>query len=238
MNKNVLILSLAAALALSLTACGQKTAGGSSAASSRPAAQSSQSASQSAGIGQEGETLDNLPVFPDTVGTLPSETERNAELEKLIAKTWEIPADELSGTSYYYNYTDLNGDGTDELFAVAMGPYTSGTGGDSALIASVGSGGALTLRQTFTLMREPVIVSDTVTNGWHDLITAQYGGGAEACYRVLKADAKGTYPGVGDGESLGDGQDTATLGKVSGTAIVYNDPAADRNAGVLLNLGA
>ena len=154
--KKAIALLLTMVMALSLIACGQKnppadsggTPAGSSVSSADPAA--------------EGETLIGaLPTFSDDIGLLPSETEKNPALEALIADTWDIPEEAYSQTRYYYNYVDLNGDGTEELFAVAIGMYTSGTGGDSALIAAQVNG-KLELNQTFTLIHEPVIISDNM----------------------------------------------------------------------------
>ncbi|MCI2057496.1 MAG: hypothetical protein LKJ86_10225 [Oscillibacter sp.] len=234
MNKKLLTLLLASFMALSLAACGQKTGGAAAGGSGSSAASEP---SSSALTENPGEAMENLPVYPNTVGPLPSETEKLPALEKLIADQWEIPQKALADTVYLYNYIDLNNDGTDEIFAAVLGSYTSGSGGDSALIASQSADGTWTLTQAFTLVREPVLVSDYTTNGWRDLIIPQYGGGESGCYRVLSADANGKYPNVGDGKAVGDGENPSSLGDVSGNAILYNDVAADRTAGSLLTLG-
>jgi predicted small lipoprotein YifL len=236
--KRALLILLALSMALSLTACKKKTAkkavpdDASASSSSDASASGTGSGSSSADIGSEGETLpDTLPKYPSgKIGQLPSETARNVQLEALIAKEWQIPEADRAKTYYEYNKVDLNGDGKQEIFAVAIGDYTSGTGGDSALIAAVNADGSLTLKQTFTLVREPVIVSDHKTNGWNDLIFLQYGGGAKETYRLVTADKNGKYPNVGDGKAL------AKLGDVSGTSIVYNDLGADQADGIALTL--
>ena len=73
----------------------------------------------------------------------------------------------------YYNYVDLNGDGSNEIFAVAVGPYTSGSGGDSGMWLIPYAG--MTVSQAFTLIRTPIIVSDTTTNGAHEPILQRSG---------------------------------------------------------------
>jgi hypothetical protein len=129
-----------------------------------------------------------------------------------------VPEDYRASTRYFYNYADLNGDGTEEIFVDVCGPYTSGTGGDSALILSQ-SGGKLQILQSLTLVNIPVIVSDTVTDGWHDLIFPYTGGGAVSSY-VTSRSSGGRYASVGDAQPL------ASLQGVTGTSILYTDPTA------------
>lgn len=71
--------------------------------------------------------------LPSDVRQVMAETEPLPELAKAIVEEYEIPEEYWEQTKYYYNYVDLNDDGCDEIFAVVMGPYTSGSGGDSGL---------------------------------------------------------------------------------------------------------
>lgn len=234
--KRLSLILLALTMALSLTACKKKTAKTTSSASASVDASVSGSASasgsSSAKLDNEGETLTgDLPTYSNgKIGQLPSETEHNVKLEALIAKHWQIPEEDRNKTFYEYNKVDLNGDGKQEILAVVIGDYTSGTGGDSGLIAAVNADGSLTLERAFTLMRTPLIVSDHKTNGWNDLITQQSGGGAKTVYRLLQADKNGKYPNVGDGKEL------EKLDQISGTAVMYNDLNADQAAGTALYL--
>lgn len=176
-----------------------------------------------------GEFAGGLPTYNEGIITMPSETKENPELAKLIVDTYEIPEEEQATTQYYYNYVDLNGDGTDEIFAVAMGTYTSGTGGDSGLIVNQ-KDGKLELMQTFTLIQEPVVISDNVTNGYKDIAVTYYNGSTgESLYKVLTF-GKDSYPNVDDGTSV------ETLEGITGTAIFYNDPMADQDTGAALYL--
>ncbi len=223
--KKLFALLLALTLALSLAACGKQT---------QPAEEPADPPVEEEVPENEGDEMmtdsEMLPVFSDEITTKPSETEKLPELEELIAKTWGIPQESYEETAYYYNYVDLNDDGVDEIFAVAIGMYTSGTGGDSALIAAQ-INGKLELNQTLTLVREPIIISDKMTNGCHEIIVPYYGGGAEdSGYQILTC-SDGAYANVSDGTFV------ETLDDVAGTAIIYNDLAADMQAESMLHLG-
>lgn len=209
--KKAIALLLALTLACALAACGQ------SAPQTPEAPEGNEPPVEEGG---EAPVSMGLPEYSDAITTLPSETEKLPALEELIAKTWDIPEEDLGGTQYYYNYVDLNGDGVDEIFAVAVGMYTSGTGGDSALIAAQ-IDGKLELNQTLTLVWTPVIISDQVTNGCKEIIVPSFDSASgESHYQVLTC-TDGVYTNVGDGTSV------ETLEGVAGTAIVYNDMTAD-----------
>ena len=127
----------------------------------------------------------------------------------------------------YYNYEDLNGDGSNEIFAVAVGPYTSGSGGDSGMWLIPYAG--MTVSQSFTLIRTPIIVSDTTTNGAHEPILQRSGGGAETEYvRLVCSD--GVYSNPADAEVVED------LAAVTGKAIISNDLTVDMQSGDYLTL--
>lgn len=160
--------------------------------------------------------------LPEGMEQVLAETEPLPELAKAIAQQYEIPEEEWSGTKYYYNYVDLNEDGADEIFAVAMGPYTSGSGGDSGLWLIPYAG--MAVAQTFTLVRTPIIVSDTMTNGAHELIFQRSGGGGETEYvRLVCID--GVYSNPADAETL------KNLDHITGRAILSNDLVADMESG-------
>ena len=167
--------------------------------------------------GQE-DTYSFLPTYQGDIDTKPSETVRNPALEALIISYYEIPQDCLQSTRYYYNYIDLNNDGTDEIFVDVMGMYTSGSGGDSALIVSQ-KDEDLTVLQSFTLVNMPVIVSDHTTNGWNDLIFSYTGGGAESSYMISSYSQNG-YPNIADGTL------SLSLDGITGTSILYTDLTA------------
>ncbi len=171
----------------------------------------------------------DMVSLPEGIKGLKAETTPNIELQQLIIDYYEIPEDFYEATSYDYNYVDLDGDGTDEIFAVVSGPYTSGSGGSSALWV-IESAGKLHVNQNFMLINTPVIISDTVTNGLKELIIPYYGGGAESSYSVL-VGKEGLYPRVSDGKMI------ESLNGITGTAIIANDKIKEIEAGILeLNL--
>ncbi len=171
----------------------------------------------------------DMVSLPEGIKGLKAETTPNIELQQLIIDYYEIPEDFYETTSYDYNYVDLDGDGTDEIFAVVRGPYTSGSGGSSALWV-IESAGKLHVNQNFTLVNTPIIISDTVTNGLKELMIPYYGGGAESSYSVL-VGKDGLYPRVPDGKMI------ESLDGITGTAIIANDKIKEIEAGIMgLNL--
>lgn len=65
--------------------------------------------------------------FPKDVKQEFSETEANEQLRQTIIDHYQIPENAWESTKYYYNYVDLNGDGKEEIIAVVIGSYTSGS---------------------------------------------------------------------------------------------------------------
>jgi hypothetical protein len=78
---------------------------------------------------------------------------------------------------YIYNVVDLNGDGNQEALVYLLGSIFCGSGGCNLFLFSQGKQG-YTLVNTFPISRLPVIVSPQKTNGWHNLIRPESGGGA------------------------------------------------------------
>lgn len=157
-----------------------------------------------------------------------AEVKPNVELEKTIIDYLEIPEEYLAKTKYYYNYIDLNMDGNNEIFVVVMGPYTSGTGGSTALHITQTKTG-MKVNQKFTMIQTPVIVSDKVTNGEKELIVRKSGGGANSSYVVLTC-SDGKYTTVNEGTAI------PGLEAVFGKAIISNDILKDMDEGKALYL--
>lgn len=158
-----------------------------------------------------------------------AETEVYPELEQLIIEHYDLPDDMLAKTKYYYNFVDLNADGKEEIFVVIMGPYTSGSGGSSALIVYPVEDN-LYINQAFTLIQTPIIISDRMTNGAKEIIAYKSGGGTESGYvRLTCSDAY--YTSINDGEPI------ESLEGITGTAIIANDLIADMENNTFLTLG-
>ena len=199
---------LGLAALMTLTACGTNAATPSPAESTAPA-ESVPPIESTAPIHL------GLPTWmPEGTALLAPETEPLPLLADVIAETYMIPEEERASTRYTYNYVDLNGDGEDEIFTLVLGPYTSGTGGDSGLLVLPYAG--MTVSQRFTLLRGPILVSDHTTDGVSDLVCLRGGGGAEPSLITLTA-VDGVYGNPSDAPTL-DSADGLT-----GTAILTGD---------------
>jgi heat shock protein HslJ len=124
----------------------------------------------------------------------PFETEPDANLEAAILEaspdyTREIV--DIGGTKarYLYGRVDLNGDGKDEVFAYLLGSIFCGTGGCNLLLFTEGEDG-YSVVSNFPISRLPVIISAEKTNGWHNLIRRESGGGAPRSYVRHTFDGK------------------------------------------------
>lgn len=165
-----------------------------------------------------------LSWLPAGATQMQSEIEPNEALKKAVIDYYEIPEESWGDTRYYYNYVDLDGDGTQEIFAVIIGMYTSGSGGDSALWCQEKDGG-MEIRQAFTLIRTPILVTEKTK----DLILERGGGGAPA--EIVELTCKdGIYDNVSDAKAI------ANTDGIKGTAILCNDLAADMESGKYLTL--
>lgn len=170
--------------------------------------------------------------LPQGVEQIKAETEPNELLRQAIVDYYEIPEEYWEQTKYYYNYVDLNGDGTEEIFAVVMGSYTSGSGGNSALWCREHEG-EMEIMQAFTLVNTPVIVTKDALNGQEygarGLIMQRSGGGAEAEIVQLTC-SDGVYTNVADAPVIEDIED------IQGTAILCNNLIEDAESGNYLTL--
>lgn len=165
----------------------------------------------------------------DKITYVLSEQKAHLELENAVINQLQIPEDFQPLTRYYYNYFDFNDDGVDEIFVQLVGPYTSGTGGDTAVLFQQTTNGLQPI-QVFTLIHNPIIISDNKTNGWHDIIVERYGGGVKAEYVVMHYK-ENVYDTVNEGEAINN------IDNIKGIAIISNDiyKEVEENKGVFLS---
>lgn len=165
--------------------------------------------------------------IPPSIPKQYAETNPCPELEKAIVTYYGIPEEERASTRYAYNKVDFNGNGTEEIFAVITGPYTSGTGGDSAVWGRLYKG-KFQIYQTFTLIRTPVIITQEATNGLPNgakgIIVRRSGGGAPA--ELIQYVSH-------DGEYVP--EPFTSLNKVKGTAILCTAPGNELGLHTLTN---
>ncbi|SHO42971.1 hypothetical protein [Anaerocolumna xylanovorans] len=173
----------------------------------------------------EAQVKADIPMvdLPEGIKGVKAETAANGELRDLIVEDMEIPEDYLETTHYYYNYVDLNDDGEDEIFAIVTGPYTSGTGGSTAIWVSK-QAGKLHIQEDFTIVNTPIIISDKIENGYHELIVPYYGNSKDQ-YSVLSYQ-DGEYINVPDGKIID------SLQGITGKAIIANDFIKESEAGI------
>lgn len=153
-----------------------------------------------------------------------SETKPDVKLEEAIKKEYDLKLYDKN-IRYYYNRVDLNDDGIPEVFAFLVGSFICGTGGCSAVIFKL-ENGEYKLLSRFSLVRNPVIISNTKTNGYRDIIMNGYGGGIQSFFALIKYDGT-TYP---SNPSVQPKVEPGT--KVDGIAIVADDIA--KNSGIKL----
>lgn len=155
---------------------------------------------------------------------IPSETKKDIQLEKALVKAFNLLMN-VDNIRYYYNKVDLNNDGNPEVFVYLVGPFVCGTGGCSAAVFTQ-ENGEYRLLSTFSLVRNPVIISNTRTNGYRDIIMYVAGGGIESFYAQIKYNGR-IYP---SNPSI---QPKVKIGtKLEGIAIIADD--ISKNKGIEL----
>lgn len=162
---------------------------------------------------------------------VPFETERNEDLEKLITKTYLIPEEYAADTYYFYNYIDLDQDGTDEIICALRGDYVSGVGGDAGLIVKQTDEGMEAYLEMF-LVRTPIVLANHATGGSRDLVVPHYTPDGILGYKGMKYEKTS-----GDYYNVAAGEDTANLSGISGTAYLCGDMEAMIENGTALSLG-
>jgi hypothetical protein len=123
------------------------------------------------------------PTSPDLKTALQSELAQFMQAEK-------VPSDEEQ--TFLADFVDLNGDSTQDALVVLTGFHWCGTGGCTMLVFQ-GEDKTFKFVSRSTLVRPPVTVSETKTNGWRDLVLTVSGGGMPAKTVALKFDGK-QYP--------------------------------------------
>jgi hypothetical protein len=131
---------------------------------------------------------------PVVLRRVQSEKARDSKLDKAIMR---ILGEDGGGSdhpvNYYYNRVDLNGDGKPEVLVYVFGPSVCGTGGCTSFVFQ-SEGNGYKLISEISPARNPIIVSQSRTHGWNDLIMFVSGGGIQPGYYVLLAFNGRQYP--------------------------------------------
>lgn len=165
----------------------------------------------------------NIVDLPEGITGFKAETQAHPKLQQLIIDYYKIPKEDYKKTRYFYNYVDLNYDGNKEIFVVVMSPYTSGTNKNKALWV-LDNNDELEVRQEFTVISTPVIVSNNVTKGVRDLIFSYYDDGTKPKYSLLACNG-GHFPLLSNGKIMN------SLDGIAGDAIIANDIMAEAEVG-------
>lgn len=124
------------------------------------------------------DTTGETQLDPDTTDTIPvqfydTSTFRKVAVDTVRAGLQKRYADDLSkniidslSRRFIIFEHDLNDDGVKEIFVGFSGPYFCGSGGCTFLIMD-SAGKVIT---QFSVSEYPVIIANSKTNGWHDLI--------------------------------------------------------------------
>ena len=150
-----------------------------------------------------------------------SETERDEKLEETIIDYLDYDKNEDGEITYFYNYIDLNEDEKEEIFVYLLGDPVSGSGGSTALIIEKEDYRVIS---KFTLVQNPIIISEEKTNGWNNIIMSVSGGGADPFYAKLEFNGEG-YP---SNPSMASKVEEGSV--IAGTAIISN--TASRDSGI------
>lgn len=126
-----------------------------------------------------------------------SEKFPESRISEVISSHYQFTDEESNATHYNYNYVDLNDDGQQEIFVVVSGPYTSGSGGSSALLLEEKQH-KLQVRSAFTLVNTPVIITEDKKHDYKSLVFPYYGGGQPYSLSLIEYNGK-NYPNVNDG---------------------------------------
>ena len=133
-------------------------------------------------------------------------------LETYIVKQGANPKE----TQHRIAEIDLNGDKKKDALVLFQDSYWCGSGGCSMLVFT-NKNNDFKLVSAISLVRDPVIVSETKTKDWRDIIVHVSGGGGESKNVALKFNGS-SYP---TNPSLI--KPLATNAKVQGTKV-FSDP--------------
>lgn len=208
MRKNMGAIFFAAAILTSaMTGCGRNQAGGEDGGTNldnTEGVSSVDSAGTESMAGQEGSSqlqLGSAVEIPAGFQGELAETGAHPQLEKVIADYCGIAESDYANVRYYYNYVDLNDDGTNEILALALGKKAHGIDGNVLLWLDEPddseNAGAGSVRQAFWQVDVPVYISSHMTEGYRDLILV---------------DSRNAIPDDG-GEGQADDVDAASAGR-------------------------
>lgn len=155
-----------------------------------------------------------------------SETAAYGTLENELIDELDLENKDMTKTRYYYNYVDLNDDGTDEVIAELVGDTVSNSAGNLVCIVNQDmdddneDDDGFDIVQKFNCFANPIIISDHKTKGWKDIIIMEQDNSDKTVYRKLVYDGT-KYTDISDAETM------SNIDDITGVAILCNDIAGD-----------
>lgn len=111
---------------------------------------------------------------------------------QVAAKLDELLGDVTGPIHYFAKQVDLDADGRPELIVHVAGPMVCGTGGCNTVVLTK-DGEGLREVASIAVTRPPIVVAETSSNGWRDLLVSVSGGGIAAHLARLRFDGS-SYP--------------------------------------------
>lgn len=174
-----------------------------------------------------------------------AETEPHGQLERVIADYCGVAEEDYTNVRYYYNYADLNGDSKKEILALVFGENVTGIDGNVLLWIDGADDDNFTkdsVKQSFANVSAPVFISNHMTEGYRDLILANYTDAADEAAGNANGNTQADNPDTvqarnqvqpknAAAEQTGDAQADTTDTAQEGTAVTTSENGTEQPAG-------
>ena len=122
----------------------------------------------------------------------PTEGQRNT-LKAFLQDYVKAPNYDHKETRYVAAFIDLRDDGTQQAIVYFTDRSSCGSGGCSTLIVEP-EGSSYRVVTSITIVRLPIRVLSSKSNGWHDISVVVAGGGIQLGYEAMLSFDGKTYP--------------------------------------------
>ena len=174
-----------------------------------------------------------------------AETEPHGQLERVIADYCGVAQEDYTNVRYYYNYADLNGDSKKEILALVFGENVTGIDGNVLLWIDGADDDNFTkdsVKQSFANVSAPVFISNHMTEGYRDLILADYTDAADEAAGNANGNTQADNPDTVQARNqvqpknaaaaqTGDAQADTTDTAQEGTAVTTSENGTEQPAG-------
>lgn len=189
--------------------------------------------------------LGNAVEIPQGFDGQLAETEPHGQLERVIADYCGVAQEDYTNVRYYYNYADLNGDSKKEILALVFGENVTGIDGNVLLWIDGADDDNFTkdsVKQSFANVSAPVFISNHMTEGYRDLILANYTDAADEAAGNANGNTQADNPDTVQARNqvqpknaaaaqTGDAQTDTTDTAQEGTAVTTSENGTEQPAG-------